>query len=157
MQITVFHKADRLGTSFDRMCVVEAPCTDVMDALEYAYRWTNNINGSWSRDDLKDNADSNENVTEIAPLVDGMGHRSTSMFDRMQVNGEWYEVAGFGFDKIEVTEEKKQTKKEIVAEMIERVGLEDRKTLINLIVDTLNVTKANAGVYVYNFKKARGL
>ena len=63
MQITVFHKADRLGTSFDRMCVVEAPCTDVMDALEYAYRWTNNINGSWSR---SGNADSNENVTEIS-------------------------------------------------------------------------------------------
>jgi len=154
MRVTVFHKADREGTSFDRMCVVEAPCTDVMDALEYAYRWTNNINGSWSR---SDNADSNENVTEIAPLENGMGHRSTSMFDRMAIEGAWYEVAGFGFEKIEVTESKKQTKKELVAEMIERVGLEDRKTLINLIVNTLNVTKANAGVYVYNFKKARGL
>jgi hypothetical protein len=170
MRVTVFHKADREGTSFDRMCVVEAPCTDVMDALEYAYRWTNNINGSWSR---SGNADSNENVTEIAPLVDGMGHRSTSMFDRMAIEGAWYEVAGFGFDKMfsdddlaEIGEKiieqaqakaKKQTKKELVAEMIERVGLEDRKTLINLIVNTLNVTKANAGVYVYNFKKARGL
>ena len=79
------------------------------------------------------------------------------MFDRMAIEGAWYEVAGFGFEKIEVTESKKQTKKELVAEMIERVGLEDRKTLINLIVNTLNVTKANAGVYVYNFKKARGL
>jgi hypothetical protein len=154
MRVTVFHKADREGTSFDRMCVVEAPCTDVMDALEYAYRWTNNINGSWSR---SGNADSNELVTEIAPLENGMGHRSTSMFDRMAIEGAWYEVAGFGFEKIEVTESKKQTKKELVAEMIERVGLEDRKTLINLIVNTLNVTKANAGVYVYNFKKARGL
>ena len=155
MRVTVFHKADREGTSFDRMCVVEAPCTDVMDALEYAYRWTNNINGSWSRSDLKDNADSNENVTEIAPLENGMGHRSTSMFDRMAIEGAWYEVAGFGFEKIEVTESKKQTKKELVAEMIERVGLEDRKTLINLIVDTLNVTKANAGVYIYNYKRAQ--
>ena len=152
MRVTVFHKADREGTSFDRMCVVEAPCTDVMDALEYAYRWTNNINGSWSR---SDNADSNENVTEIAPLENGMGHRSTSMFDRMAIEGAWYEVAGFGFEKIEVTESKKQTKKELVAEMIERVGLEDRKTLINLIVDTLNVTKANAGVYIYNYKRAQ--
>lgn len=152
MRVTVFHKADREGTSFDRMCVVEAPCTDVMDALEYAYRWTNNINGSWSR---SDNADSNENVTEIAPLENGMGHRSTSMFDRMAIEGAWYEVAGFGFEKIEVTESKKQTKKELVAEMIERVGLEDRKTIINLIVDTLNVTKANAGVYIYNYKRAQ--
>lgn len=152
MRVAVFHKE---GDSFDRMATVHAPGTDVMDALEYAYRWTNNINGSWSRSDLADNADSNENVTEIAPLENGMGHRSTSMFDRMAIEGAWYEVAGFGFEKIEVTESKKQTKKELVAEMIERVGLEDRKTLINLIVDTLNVTKANAGVYIYNYKRAQ--
>ena len=163
MRVAVFHKE---GDSFDRMATVHAPGTDVMDALEYAYRWTNNINGSWSR---SGNADSNENVTQIAPLVDGMGHRSTSVRDRMLAEDGWYEVAGFGFDKLhndddlaEIGEEiieqakaKKQTKKELVAEMIERVGLEDRKTLINLIVDTLNVTKANAGVYIYNYKRAQ--
>ena len=95
MRVAVFHKE---GDSFDRMATVHAPGTDVMDALEYAYRWTNNINGSWSR---SGNADSNENVTQIAPLVDGMGHRSTSVRDRMLVEGEWYEVAGFGFEKID--------------------------------------------------------
>jgi hypothetical protein len=153
MRVTVFHKADREGTSFDRMCVVEAPCTDVMDALEYAYRWTNNINGSWSR---SGNADSNENVTEIAPLVEWNG-------SPLNVN-----VRSYGHRRCVVrssrlrlredrrsTESKKQTKKELVAEMIERVGLEDRKTLINLIVNTLNVTKANAGVYIYNYKRAQ--
>ena len=169
MRVTVFHKADRLGTSFNRMCVVDAPMTNVDEALEYAYRYTNNISGSWSRNDIANNADWNENVTQIAPLENGMGHRSSMMFDRMLVEGEWYEVAGFGFEKIdndddfaqigqEIIEQakaKKQTKKELVAEMIERVGLEDRKTLINLIVDTLNVTKANAGVYIYNYKRAQ--
>ena len=166
MRIAVFHKED---DRFDRMATVHAPGTDVMEALEYAYRWTNNINGSWSRDDIANNTDWRENVTDIAPLVNGMGHRSTSVRDRMLVEGEWYEVAGFGFDKLhndddlaEIGEEiieqakaKTLTKKELVAEMIERVGLEDRKTIINLIVDTLNVTKANAGVYIYNYKRAQ--
>ena len=101
MRVAVFHKE---GDSFDRMATVHAPGTDVMEALEYAYRYTNNIHGSWSRDDIEGNADWNENVTQIAPLVDGMGHRSTSVRDRMLVEGEWYEVAPFGFEKIEVKE-----------------------------------------------------
>lgn len=171
MRIAVFHKED---DSFDRMATVHAPSTDVMEALEYAYRWTNNINGSWSRDG---NPDSNENVTDIAPLVDGMGHRSTSVRDRMLVEGEWYEVACFGFDKLdndddlaEIGEEiieqakaKKMSNKEIVAQIIEEHGDEffavtnHRKEIIEKIINTLNVTKANAGVYIYNFKKARGL
>jgi len=85
MRIAVYHSTDRLGTSFDRMCTVNAPQTDVYEALEYAYRYTNNINGSWSRNDIANNADWNELVTDIAPLENGMGHRSTSTFDRMLV------------------------------------------------------------------------
>lgn len=177
MRIAVYHSTDRLGTSFDRMCTVEAPQTDVYEALEYAYRYTNNINGSWSRNDIANNADWNELVTDIAPLVNGMGHRSTSMFDRMLVEGEWYEVAAMGFEKmyndddlaeigeeiIEQAKAKKMSNKEIVAQIIEEHGDEffavtnHRKEIIEKIINTLNVTKANAGVYIYNFKKARGL
>lgn len=191
MRIAVYHSTDRLGTSFDRMCTVEAPQTDVYEALEYAYRYTNNINGSWSRNDIANNADWNELVTEIAPLEDGMGHRSTSMFDRMLVEGEWYEVAAMGFEKMDVeasaaslddvlatierraakrnddklakvgkeiikqasTKAKKLTKKEIVAKMIQREGLDNRKHLTNLIMTKLSVTKANAGVYIYNYMR----
>jgi hypothetical protein len=71
---------------------------NVMDALEYAYRWTNNVMGSWSRTDIEDNGDYNPNVTRLAPLHEGgYGLRSTSMFDRMEVDGVEYEVLGFGF------------------------------------------------------------
>lgn len=101
MRVVVFHKE---GDSFDRMCVVETPNDDLELALEYAYRWTNNIHGSWSRDLDQYNADKNENVTEIAPLVDGMGHRSTMMGDRLLTEEGQFEVAFFGFDKIEVKE-----------------------------------------------------
>jgi len=58
---------------------------------------------------------------------------------------------------------KKPSKKELVAEIIEQHGdpffavTVLRKAIILEIVNTLNVTKANAGVYVYNYKKARGL
>tara|TARA_R110000765_G_scaffold222931_1_gene327003 strand:- start:159 stop:821 length:663 start_codon:yes stop_codon:yes gene_type:complete len=204
MRIAVHHSTDRLGTSFDRMCTVEAPQTDVYEALEYAYRYTNNINGSWSRNDIENNDDWNENVTQILPLEDGMGHRSTSMFDRMLVEGEWYEVAAMGFEKMDAeasaaslddvlatierraakrnddklaekgleiikqaraksqsmatserlkSKAKKLTKKEIVAKMIQREGLDNRKHLTNLIMTKLNVTKANAGVYIYNYMR----
>lgn len=81
--------------------VVAEGFNDVMDALEYAFRWTNNVMGSWSRNDIEDNGDYNPNVTRLAPLHEGgYGLRSTSMFDRMEVDGVEYEVAAFGFKEV---------------------------------------------------------
>ena len=75
---------------------------DVDEALEYAYRYTNNVDGSWS---MKIGADANDDVTVLAPLpvVNGRtyGLRSTSMFDRMVVNGKTYKVAMVGFTEME--------------------------------------------------------
>lgn len=74
---------------------------NVMDALEYAYRWTNNVMGSWSRTDIEDNGDYNPNVTRLAPLYEGgFGLRSTSMFDRMEVEGVEYQVGMVGFKEV---------------------------------------------------------
>jgi hypothetical protein len=83
---------------------------DVNEALEYAYRWTNNVSGSWSikikmlelSDGTSfDNGDYNDDVTVIAPLrKNGMGLRSTSMFDRMVVNGKTYKVGEYGFKEV---------------------------------------------------------
>ena len=84
---------------------------DIDEALEYAYRWTNNISGSWSiklRDmTLRDgtmfeNGDYNDDVTVLRPLHKGeMGLRSTSMFDRMVLNGKTYKVSMVGFTEME--------------------------------------------------------
>jgi hypothetical protein len=84
---------------------------DVDAALEYAYRYTNNVSGSWSiklRDmTLRDgtmfeNGDYNDDVTVLVPLhANGMGLRSTSMFDRMVVNGKTYKVDMMGFKEVE--------------------------------------------------------
>jgi hypothetical protein len=77
---------------------------DVDAALEYAYRYTNNVDGSWS---MKIGGDANDDVTVLAPLLvtaDGrkMGLRSTSMFDRMVVNGKTYKVDMMGFKEVEM-------------------------------------------------------
>jgi len=82
---------------------------DVNAALEYAYRYTNNVMGSWSikkeflpmRDGTQGiNGDYNENVTVLRHRPDGMGQRSSMMGDRMIVNGQTYEVAFAGFKAV---------------------------------------------------------
>lgn len=75
-----------------------------MDQLEYAYRYTNNIDGSWA---MKIGSDANNNVTVLAELPvskrtgQTMGLRSTMMGDRMIVNGVIYKVAAFGFEMVQ--------------------------------------------------------
>lgn len=102
MLVTVFHKEYDQNDNkvFNKMCVVKAPFESVDENLEYAWRYTNNIKGSWSRNDIGDNADWNEDVIEIAPLEGEYGHRSSMVRDRFEINNELYEVDAFGFSKI---------------------------------------------------------
>lgn len=75
---------------------------DIDEALEYAYRYTNNVDGSWS---MKTGSDANNDVTVLAPLPVANGRtyglRSTSMFDRMVLNGKTYKVSMVGFTELE--------------------------------------------------------
>jgi hypothetical protein len=77
---------------------------DLFEATEYAYRYTNNVDGSWS---MKIGEDANDAVEVIAPLIQhngkAYGLRSTSVGDVMIVDDgegfvDWFEVAGFGFE-----------------------------------------------------------
>ena len=76
---------------------------DINEALEYAYRYTNNVDGSWS---MKIGSDANDDVTVLAPLHVANGRtyglRSTSMFDRMVLNGKTYKVSMVGFTELEM-------------------------------------------------------
>jgi hypothetical protein len=109
MKVTVQHINQDANTGavlgFDNVAEVNVWHTeDVDEALEYAYRYTNNIDGSWS---MKIGADANDDVTVLAPLhitADGrtMGLRSTSMFDRLVLNGKTYKVSTFGFTELEM-------------------------------------------------------
>ena len=75
----------------------------LIDKLEYAYRWTNNIGGSWS---MKIGPDANDNVELLAPLhwsekrQAHMGLRSTMTFDEMIVDGKTFKVDSFGFEEV---------------------------------------------------------
>ena len=104
MKVTVVHKA--FEDAPITVAEVDTTLTEVDEALEYAYRWTNNVMGSWSRDEKvfsngETNGDFNPNVTRIAPLhKDGMGLRSTSMGDEMIVDGKTFKVAMLGFEEV---------------------------------------------------------
>ena len=80
-------------------------------ALEFAWRHTNNIDGSWSqgpeyndRYGRDPNPDYCEFVEVVAPLheLDGhiYGHRSSMVGDRFSIDDRVYEVAGLGFNRI---------------------------------------------------------
>ena len=80
-------------------------------ALEYAYKRTNNIEGSWSKPQVFEwegevvaNPDFSEDVTVMTPLPvhDGkeFGLRSTSMGDQMLFGTKKYRVAAVGFEEI---------------------------------------------------------
>ena len=104
MQVAVIHTA--FEDSPRTVAFVDVPeGTETNEALEYAYRWTNNVMGSWSRkeevfEDGETNGDFNPNVTVMAPLENGMGLRSTSMGDQMLVGTTKYKVAMLGFEEI---------------------------------------------------------
>lgn len=94
MLIEVYHGSVHVAT-------VNAPPTNVDDALEYAFRWTQNIDGSWS---MGDSADRNDRVQVIAPLPvhfgREIGHRSTMVGDKfLTEDGDCYLCQGFGWEK----------------------------------------------------------
>ena len=95
MQIEVIHSA--FENEAEHVANVAAPLTDVLEALEYAFRYTNNVEGSWS---MKVGGDSNDDVEVVKPLYKGRGHRSTSVGDHMRVDGQLYIVAGMGFKPV---------------------------------------------------------
>lgn len=117
MQVTVFHRDNfdpREESGFSPVAKVDVThCMSVDQALEFAFRFTNNIEGSWSKGEtfefngeVHDNPDFNPAVEFIGEYPVGKngqvyGARSTSMHDRMEVNGVMYEVAAFGFDVVE--------------------------------------------------------
>ena len=82
------------------------------DALEYAYRRTQNIEGSWSKGPViewdgeeHDNGDYSEDITVMAPLHKDesgkeWGHRSTSVGDQILFGTVKYKVDSFGFSEL---------------------------------------------------------
>lgn len=107
MKVTVLHmdRNEMTGDTEGFTPVAEVNFPDghnTNDILEYAFRWTNNVMGSWSK---KIGGDANDDVTVLVEREDGLGLRSTSMFDRMEIGGIVYEVAMCGFKELGYVEE----------------------------------------------------
>ena len=81
------------------------------DALEYAYRLTQNVEGSWSKGPViewegqeHDNGDYSEDITVMQPLHVSEGKtyglRSTSVGDHILFGTVKYKVDSFGFSEL---------------------------------------------------------
>ena len=103
--ITVIHASFlEEGETPKAVAKVKTSGLDLFQATEYAYRYTNNVDGSWS---MKIGADAQDCVEVIAPLImhngQQFGLRSTSVGDIMLVDDgegfqDYFKVAGFGFE-----------------------------------------------------------
>ena len=96
-QVAVIHTAfeDKPST----VAFVDVPEKGTLiEKLEYAYRWTQNIFDSWS---LKMPEDGNDAVTVMGDISSGMGLWSTSVGDQILVGTEKYVVAPMGFQTLE--------------------------------------------------------
>ena len=95
-QVAVIHTAFEDAPS--TVAFVDVPEGTLIEKLEYAYRWTQNIMDSWS---LKMPMDGNDDVTVVGDISSGMGLRSTSVGDQILVGTEKYVVAPMGFETLE--------------------------------------------------------
>ena len=103
--ITVIHASFlEEGETAKAVAKVTTSGLDLFQATEYAYRYTNNLDGSWS---MKIGEDANDAVEVLAPLIQhngkAYGLRSTSVGDVMIVDDgegfvDTFKVAGFGFE-----------------------------------------------------------
>ena len=96
-QVAVIHTAFEEKPSTGAFVDVPEEGT-LIDKLEYAYRWTQNIFDSWS---LKMPEDGNDAVTVMGDISDGYGLRSTSVGDQILVGTEKYVVARMGFETLD--------------------------------------------------------
>ena len=96
-QVAVIHTAfEDTPSTVAFVDVPEFPT--LIETLEYAYRWTQNIFDSWS---LKMPEDGNDAVTVMGDISDGYGLRSTSVGDQILVGTEKYVVARMGFETLD--------------------------------------------------------
>lgn len=110
MLVEVFHFNHEKATHEKVAEVTLDAARSVEDALEYAWRWTNNLDGSWSIQKMifengMLNGDYNASVKVCKPLTSHegkeYGHRSSMMGDHFVVEGVIYNVSMVGFKKVE--------------------------------------------------------
>lgn len=106
MKVAIIHKEpERKEFHVATVAFLEVGDMNTNDALNYAFRATQNINGSWSQgeffDDGERNYDFDENITVMKelPVIKGKtyGLRSTMYGDQILVGNQKYMVDFVGF------------------------------------------------------------
>lgn len=97
MIVEVYHAVHGPRT---HVATVNAPTDDIHLALEYAWRWTQNIHDSWSRPGGKDHCP-HITVRALLPIHNNviMGLRSSMVGDIFIVDGQTWKVDGWGFSE----------------------------------------------------------
>lgn len=104
MKVLVLHRErETIGRErYILVATVDTPKHETHEALEYAYRWTQNFQGSWS---MKTGEDANFRVHVMAPLPEEDGRtyglRSSMIGDCFFADGTLYRVDPFGFEAID--------------------------------------------------------
>ena len=107
-KMIVRHKAfESIGEQYDAASITVDDRASIEENLSFAYRWTQNLQDSWSKNM---EYDGHERVTCLVDLTGRMGLRSTSVGDTVTMIHESgfkqvYQVAGVGFELIEEGEE----------------------------------------------------
>jgi hypothetical protein len=108
MKATLIHSA--FENEAVRVAEINVADMQGTEALEYVFRVTQNLEGSWSKGpaiewdgEIHNNPDFNPNITVTEPLKVGKngntyGHRSTSVGDYVLLGEELWRVAYAGFE-----------------------------------------------------------
>lgn len=83
-----FNRISGVPEGYVEVAQIDVPLElrSIEDQLEYCFRWTQNLDDSWSIKD-QEHHDNNDNVRVIAPLEDGYGHRSSMVGDLFRITG----------------------------------------------------------------------
>jgi len=107
-KIIVRHIAfESIDRQYDAASITVDSRASIKENLAFAYRWTQNIHDSWSKNMEHDG---HERVTCLVDLTGRLGLRSTSVGDTITMIHESgfkqvYQVADIGFELIEEGEE----------------------------------------------------
>ena len=112
IKVTVMHRDYSIEDAMNVVAEITVDTTDVNEALNHSFRYTQNTDGSWSK---KIGSDASDTVKVMMEREDGLGLRSSMVEDRFMVSGKclpWalndrdYECMPMGFRLVQESEYK---------------------------------------------------
>lgn len=99
MKITVLHARSFLAPQL--VASVDGGDRDELQSLDHAWRYTNNVDGSWSKKIGEDASDSVEVLVDMSAQEYGLRSSSVGDFFYCHDSDQMYKVAMIGFEQID--------------------------------------------------------